>query len=134
MDIKDFLIDEDTSMIEAMSQLDLVAKKILFVTKNDKFVATITDGDIRRWILKKGNLDANVRDIANYSPKTMLIENKNKAKDYMKINEIEALPIIDNDNNIRFLTQRMWKKTQCRSNFIISLHSPCHLSNLLLIK
>ena len=52
MDIKDFLIDEDKSMIEAMSQLDLVAKKILFVTKNDKFVAAITDGDIRRWILK----------------------------------------------------------------------------------
>lgn len=100
MDIKDFLIDEDTSMIEAMSQLDLVAKKILFVTKNDKFVATITDGDIRRWILKKGNLDAKVRNIANYSPKIMLIDDKNKAKEYMKINEIEALPILDNDNNI----------------------------------
>ena len=73
MDIKDFLIDEDTSMIEAMSQLDLVAKKILFVTKDDKFVAAITDGDIRRWILKKGNLEAKVKDIANYTPKSLNI-------------------------------------------------------------
>jgi len=31
---------------------------VLFVIKGGRFVATVTDGDIRRWILKKGNLDA----------------------------------------------------------------------------
>ena len=100
MNIKDFLIDEDKSMIDAMSQLDLVAKKILFVTKDDKFVAAITDGDIRRWILKKGNLEAKVKDIANYTPKSLNIAEKRKSKKYMKTYQIEALPIVDNDNNI----------------------------------
>ena len=100
MNIKDFLIDEDKSMIDAMSQLDLVAKKILFVTKDDKFVAAITDGDIRRWILKKGNLEAKVKDIANYTPKSLNISEKRKSKKYMKTYQIEALPIVDNDNNI----------------------------------
>ena len=100
MDIKDFLIDEDKSMIDAMSQLDLVAKKILFVTKDDKFVAAITDGDIRRWILKKGNLEAKIKDIANYTPKSLNISEKRKSKKYMKTYQVEALPIVDNDNNI----------------------------------
>jgi dTDP-glucose pyrophosphorylase len=100
MDIKDFLIDEDKSMIDAMSQLDSVAKKILFVTSNNKFVATITDGDIRRWILKKGNLEAKVKDIANYTPKSLNISEKRKSKKYMKTYQVEALPIVDNDNNI----------------------------------
>ena len=69
MEFQKLIIAEDSSIIQAMEQLDVVAKKILFVTKNDKFVATITDGDIRRWILKKGNLEAKVKDIANYTPK-----------------------------------------------------------------
>lgn len=100
MDIKDFLIDEDKSMIDAMSQLDLAAKKVLFVTRYDKFMASITDGDIRRWILKKGNLEAKIKDIANYNPKSLRMKDKARAKEYMKLYDIEALPITDDKDNI----------------------------------
>lgn len=100
MDVIDFLIDEKAKMLEAMEQLDKVAKKVLFVVRDGHFVAAITDGDIRRWILKKGNLDAKVKDIANYSPKSLSEADKNKAKEYMKKYSIEALPILDAKNNI----------------------------------
>lgn len=100
MEVIEFLINEEATMIEAMQQLDKVAKKVLFVTRNDHFVAAVTDGDIRRWILKKGNLDAKVKEIANYNPKALLESEKSKAKEYMKEHIIEALPIIDKDNNI----------------------------------
>ncbi len=100
MDVIDFLIDENTTMLEAMKQLDKVAKKVLFVVREGHFVAAITDGDIRRWILKKGNLDARVKDIANYSPKSLFEVDKNKAKEFMKKYSIEALPILDRENNI----------------------------------
>lgn len=100
MKVVEFLIDEEATMVEAMQQLDKVAKKVLFVVRDGCFVAAITDGDIRRWILKKGNLDAKVKDIANYSPKSLLEENKSKAKDFMKKHSIEALPILDKEKNI----------------------------------
>jgi len=100
MDVLDFLIDEDATMIEAMEQLDKIAKKVLFVVKDGHFVAAITDGDIRRWILRKGNLDAKVKDIANYRPKSLCEAEKNKAKEYMKKYSIEALPILDQAKNI----------------------------------
>lgn len=100
MKVSEFLIDEESTMIEAMHQLDKVAKKILFVIRNDIYIATITDGDIRRWILKKGSLDAKVKDIANYNPRSLLENEKGKAKAFMKKNSIEALPIIDNERNI----------------------------------
>ncbi|MBU1019868.1 MAG: NTP transferase domain-containing protein [Firmicutes bacterium] len=100
METLQFLIDEEASMIEAMRQLDQVAKKVLFVVRDGFFVAAITDGDVRRWILRKGNLEAKVKDIANYSPKFLLEEDKSKAKAFMKKNSIEALPILDKDNNI----------------------------------
>ena len=79
MEVIEFLIDEESTMLEAMQQLDKVAKKVLFVTRDGHFVAAITDGDIRRWILKKGNLDAKVREIANYNPKYLLEEERAKA-------------------------------------------------------
>lgn len=100
MEIVKFLINEEATIIQAMAQLDEVAKKVLFVTKEGKLVASITDGDIRRWILKRGNLEARVNNIANYNPKYLLQENKNKAKDFMKKYSIEALPILDNEHNI----------------------------------
>lgn len=100
MDISEFLISEEATMLEAMAQLDRVARKVLFVVREDRFVAAITDGDIRRWILKKGSLDAKVRDMANYSPKSLPEGKKDKAREYMKKHSIEALPIVDKNNNI----------------------------------
>lgn len=100
MEVTDFSIGEEATMLHAMDQLDKVAKKVLFVVREGQFIAAITDGDIRRWILKKGNLDAKVKDVANYSPKYLHEEDKAKAKDYMKIHSVEALPILNEKKNI----------------------------------
>lgn len=100
MDVKEFLISEEATMLDAMAQLDKVAKKVLFIVQEDRFVAAITDGDIRRWILKKGNLDAKVKDIANYYPKYIYEENRKDAKEYMRRNAIEALPVLNSDHEI----------------------------------
>ena len=106
MDVLEFLIDEEATMINAMEQLDKTSTKILFVTKSGNFVAALTDGDIRRWILKKGNLDAKVKNIANYNPKFLYEVEKNKSKEFMKMHSIEALPIVDDNMNI--LTVVLW--------------------------
>lgn len=100
MDVKDFLIDEQSTMVEAMALLDKVAKKVLFVVKDGRFVAAITDGDIRRWILKKGHLHAKVKDIANYNPQSIYEKDKTFAKEFMRKNSIEALPVLNKDRDI----------------------------------
>ena len=56
MNITQFFIDENKTVIEAMECLDKMAKKVLFIQKKGKLQAALTDGDIRRWILAKGNL------------------------------------------------------------------------------
>lgn len=100
MDVKDFLIEEEATMLEAMELLDRVAKKVLFVVRQGQFVAAITDGDIRRWILKKGNLDAKVKEIANYNPKFINEKDKMSAKEIMRELSIEALPVLNEDKDI----------------------------------
>ncbi len=100
MDLNDFLIDEQRTMIEAMELLDKAAKKVLFVVKQEILTAAITDGDIRRWILKKGNLDAKVKDIANYNPIFIYKDDKTNVKRYMRIHSVEALPIVNERKQI----------------------------------
>lgn len=100
MRVSDVIIDENSSMIEAMERLDATSKKVLFVQNDYKLAAAITDGDIRRWILKKGNLDARVKDIANYNPLYLEENQKHEAKEFMKKNSIDAVPIVNNSMQI----------------------------------
>jgi dTDP-glucose pyrophosphorylase len=100
LNVRDFLIDEEATMLQAMELLDKVAKKVLFVERFGKLAAAITDGDIRRWILRKGNLDAKVKDIANYNPKFIYERDKLSAKEFMKKFSIEALPVLNDNKDI----------------------------------
>lgn len=119
MIIKDILINEECTMMKAMQALDHVAKKVLFVVREEKLIATLTDGDIRRWILKKGNLEAKVSDIANYNPKFLHTKDKNIAKQYMKDQSIEALPIVN--ENMLILTVILWNDEEIDNRKKITL-------------
>ncbi len=102
MNIKEFLIGEESTMLEAMGLLDKIAMKILFVEGQSGLSASLTDGDIRRWILKKGNLEARVKDIANYRPIYIFEHEKSRAKEKMLKLGIEAIPVVD--KNMRIVT------------------------------
>lgn len=94
-------IEEDKSILEAMQQLDKSARKILFVHKDRKLLASLTDGDIRRWLLKKGNLEMTVRHAANYAPKYLYEQQAEQAVHTMKECGIDALPIVDSEHRIK---------------------------------
>ena len=120
MNVNEFLIAEEATMLQAMEQLDTAARKVLFVVKENRLIAAITDGDIRRWILNKGNLDAKVKDIANYQPHALFEGQESRAKEYMISNTLEALPILD--SNRRIINILFWNdgKREPRHN----LHLP----------
>ena len=94
-------IEEDKTILEAMQQLDKSAKKVLFIQNNGILLAAITDGDIRRWILKKGDLQTPVRYVANYQPKYLYEEQANLADRTMKELRIEAIPIVNKERLIK---------------------------------
>lgn len=100
MELLELLVDEEKSIIEAMDLINKNSKRILFVNKDKKLVASVTDGDIRRWILKKGSLDAKVKDIANYEPFYLEENKENMAKEFMNNNFIDAIPIVNKQMEI----------------------------------
>ena len=109
-DVSKFFIDEDKTVIEAMKALDEVATKVLFVQKDGVLRAALSDGDIRRWILSCGDLNASVRQVANYRPLSLPKCSHEEAIEFMKEKSIEALPIVD--DAMRILDIVVWNQKE----------------------
>ncbi len=101
MDKDAIYIEEHNTILEAMQMIDKNARKILFVQDNGVLLATVTDGDIRRWILRGGNLQAEVKLVANYQPKSLQEEQAHLAVSIMKEYGIDAIPIVDEVHKIK---------------------------------
>ena len=94
MNFSDLLITEEATIREAMTALDRSAKKVLFLQQDGKLLAALSDGDIRRWILRGGSLDAPAGSAANYSPKSVDEAGRGKAREYMRRWHIDVLPVL----------------------------------------
>lgn len=93
--MNELYIEENKSILEAMQQINQNARKILFVHQNKKLLASVTDGDIRRWMMKNGDLQSPVRCAANYQPIYLYEEQADVAIYTMKKYQISAIPIVD---------------------------------------
>jgi len=106
MNISDFIVTEEKTILEVMRVIDNNAKGIAFVCKNQILLGVVTDGDIRRHILKKGELNAPIREIANYEPKYIINQTTIDFSAYMLQHSITALPVVNKSRKIitiRFL-------------------------------
>lgn len=93
--INAFVIKETATVVEAMQKIDSNAKGILFVVDEVwKLSGVVTDGDIRRWLIKTGKLQSSVCDIMNCSPKVIYQKDSAMAQDMMHKYTITALPVI----------------------------------------
>jgi len=105
---KDILIHETVSVKDALKRLDKTAKKVLLVVDNEnKLLGTITDGDIRRYILSGKNLSHDIKEVYNKNP--IYIKKKDFSTEAVKKilieNKIELIPILDEDGKtIDFIT------------------------------
>lgn len=100
MDINDLLINKDMSIRDGIEKLDRYGKKIIIVVENKKLIGIVTDGDIRRWIIKNGDISSNIENIMNKCPKYLKEEEKNKVKDIMNKYKIEAVPIVNEKKEV----------------------------------
>lgn len=96
------IISEDDSLKHALEQLDKITVKVLLVTDyKQAFVASITDGDVRRAILAGASLETMVSQIANYHPTYLEYDDEVIAFKVMHEKKISALPILDKEKKIQ---------------------------------
>ena len=100
--LESILIRPNFELTRALRQLNESGEKILFVTGDDRtLLGVVTDGDIRRWILKNNNMNISVEEVMNKEP-IFIYEGfeKEKAQELLVANRIDCIPVVDKDKKI----------------------------------
>ncbi len=114
---KKFLINENSFIKEAIYMLDKISSIyncLLVKNKNNQIIGSITDGDIRRSLVKKSNLNIKVKNICNRNF-FFFYKNKQNIKEINKIisnriNNIDVVPILNNQRKlIKIYTKHNFK-------------------------
>jgi len=67
--VQAFLVPQTYTIRQAMERLEKTEEKIVFVVDSEsRLIGSLTDGDIRRWILSDGDLKAQVFRVCNRKP------------------------------------------------------------------
>lgn len=95
------IVKENLTLTEAMKKIDDNAKGILYVIDDSgKLSGSITDGDIRRWILSCGDLNCKVTDFMYRGTKYIEETEVGICDMFMRTNKISSVPVLDSDKKI----------------------------------
>lgn len=94
---QEVVISPDTFIVEAIKIIDHGDLQIaLVVNEGGELLGTVTDGDIRRAIMRHLSLDEPVKNIMNKQPRFIYREeSREKAISLMKANKIRQIPVLD---------------------------------------
>jgi NDP-sugar pyrophosphorylase family protein len=94
---KKSILSPSSTIKEAFSNLEETGMQIIFVCEeNNKLLGTITDGDIRRGLLKGMGLADEILKITNKDPIVISSDiDPNTAEKIMNVNKIKSLPVVN---------------------------------------
>lgn len=96
------LVKPQTKIIDAISTLDKLGKRLILIADDDHvLLGTVTDGDIRRALIKQIPMDRPVSDIMCKEPKFVRADwIPEVVKTTMEQHDLLHLPILDRDHKI----------------------------------
>jgi dTDP-glucose pyrophosphorylase len=95
--MKDIPLLVNSSVMDAVRKIESSKKRMTVVVDNDNFLlGTLTDGDVRRYLLAGGQLDDLATKSMNMKPTTATIKSTVDQIEYlMRRNNVLAIPIVD---------------------------------------
>lgn len=99
---KKAVLGADATLKDAMHSLNKQIGRIVLILQNDgRLLGTITDGDIRRGLLRGLTLDDGVSEVMNHSPLVAFpAQTKESMHTILRQHSILAIPIIDNERRV----------------------------------
>lgn len=116
--IADLYVKKTSSLKMALHKLDESAQGVLFlVDEEDKFIRTVTDGDVRRLLLKGCTLTSCLSELPNLVSKVLPVASTiQDAYQLMKTYDFDHIPILDETGKAVRLIQRK----ELSSNILLS--------------
>ena len=99
--LEKFIASKDITIIEAMQKIDKNARNILYIINEDgSLFGSLTDGDVRRWILNSGDLNARACEATFTHTRCLHEEEADKCDFLMDSALLKSIPILNKDNKI----------------------------------
>lgn len=100
MQLEDILIEEKSDIRTAIERLEKVRCKVIYVMNQGKLVASISDGDVRRYALQDGNVNLPVKYISNYNPSYLIRYEKEKIDEIFGSSGLYSIPIVNYNREV----------------------------------
>lgn len=100
MNLKKYIINKDTSILEAMNVINTNCKGIVYICDGKALIGALSDGNIRRHILYGGSLDESVSSVANLEPKYIIHGTNEEPIAFMRKFGITSVPIVNKQMEI----------------------------------
>lgn len=97
---ENLFISKDKSVRMAMEKLNFNTKRILYVLEEEVLVGTLTDGDIRRFLLSGKSMELSLVHAMNSQPITLTKEEAHRAVAVMIDKSIQSVPILDEEGKV----------------------------------
>lgn len=100
-DIKKYSISKDASIKEALKKIEFNKNKTIFVVSpSDHLEGSLTDGDIRRWLVSSEKTDLSIPVESIMNNKFYFIQDRNLSSIDLeaKLKEFSVIPVVDSAN------------------------------------
>lgn len=102
---KNYFVKKDTTIKATLSLLNISPYKcLLVIDENQKLLGTITDGDIRKFIIKMDISDLSTKIDKIYNKKPIIIYKDeidiNKIKRILQFNKFDLIPVLNKSNKV----------------------------------
>lgn len=126
-DIEKYLVSPNISVKEAIEKISETGKKAVFIVdENKKLLGLFSDGDMRNYVLKNGNLSKPVKEAMNPAPIVLKATNEAEFKNIIKSSLHIVYPIVDEQG--RIIDAAFWNQIKdiLRDNPAFSLPENVH--------
>ena len=110
MRLDDYIVQPDSAIMDILKKIDRNAMGIVYVCDDDRELkGVITDGDIRRFIIHSGKLDAKASQIMKTDPVSVSERDIESVVRVMRTQQVKSVPILDDSHHIvdiRFQDER----------------------------
>lgn len=95
MDICRYVVQDTVSVSAAVKAIDEGGKKVVFCLRGDRLSGCFTDGDMRRYILRDGDMHKPVSQAMNPAPISFPLSREEDARKFIRDSGAVAVPIVD---------------------------------------
>ncbi len=115
-ELQKYIANIHVGIVDAMKLIDVNASGILFIVDdNDQLVGSLTDGDIRRWIIRTGDLSVSTSRVMHTNVHYLLEDEIDSGQIQMKQYSITAMPVVDDKKSILDI---IFKSNDSEKNFV----------------